>query len=81
MTTFLGMAQIGRELGKSPAAVVRLVRSGQIVAYKVGRTYRVKRLDLDAFLEHARVRPAKHDPALVHHRHAVAERRCARAGL
>jgi excisionase family DNA binding protein len=81
MTPSLGVAQVGRELGKSPAAIIRLIQSDQLPAFRIGRTYRIARLDLDAYLARARVRPTKADPASVHQEHAVAERRCARAGL
>jgi excisionase family DNA binding protein len=82
----LSVAAVGRELGKSPAAVVRLIRSGQLGAYRVGRTYRVSPADFEAYIERARVRltpmRAEHDrQALAHLRHSAAERQCARFGL
>jgi excisionase family DNA binding protein len=83
----LSTAAVGRELDKSPAAVARLILKGQLAAVRVGRTYRVSRADLDAFLERARVRPEdargsdRLHQAIASHRHQAAERRCKEAGL
>jgi excisionase family DNA binding protein len=81
----ISVAAAGREIGKSPASVVRLIHAGEVAAFKVGRTYKIARTDLDAFLERARVRPRlqsdRLDQAVANHRHAAAERRCLRAGI
>jgi excisionase family DNA binding protein len=83
MKHFLSTAAAGRELDKSPNGVIRLIRSGRLVGFKVGRTYKVRRADLDAFLDAARVRPEAPgaDQAVANHRHDSAERRCDAAGL
>lgn len=87
MSRYLSPAQVARPLGKSPAAIVRLIHSGTLPAIKVGRTYHVAESDLEAFLERARVRPRARgrsprlEAAIGNHRHDVATRACERAGL
>jgi excisionase family DNA binding protein len=83
MTHFLSTAAAGRELGKPPNGIIRLIRSGRLTGYKIGRTYKILRSDLDAFLDAARVRPGGPGAgqAVADHRHDAADRRCAAAGL
>jgi excisionase family DNA binding protein len=85
MSAYHSVSQIGRELGKSPPAIIRLIHSGQLPAIRTGRTYRIARSDLVAYLERARVRPRSESErlgqAVADHRHQAAERRCLSAGL
>jgi len=81
---FVSVAQFARTLGKSPNSVVRLIHSGQLVAYRIGRTYRISQRDIDAYLGRVcvyRAEKDREDPLVTRHRHAAAERRCRRAGL
>jgi excisionase family DNA binding protein len=77
----LSTAAVARELGKSPAAVIRLVFAGELSGIKVGRTYRFCRADLDAFIARARVRARALENAEADRRHLAAEWRCMKSGL
>lgn len=80
----LSAAQAGRIINKSPQFIARKILSGELRGYRIGRTYRVSRADLDVFLERARVRPkasAALDRAVTNHEHEAAERRLKAAGL
>lgn len=54
---WLGTREAAEELGISLRTLYRLIDDGAIVAYQIGRNLRIRRSDLDAFLESARVRP------------------------
>jgi excisionase family DNA binding protein len=56
-TDWLGTPKAAEYLGISVRTLYRLMDEGRIPAYEMGRVYRLKRADLDAFLESARVRP------------------------
>ena len=86
MSYDLSCAAVGRLLRKSPAAVARLIHSGDLAAIKTGRTYRVRQADLDAYLDRARVRPRPTGEtsarrAVANHWHETAARRCEAAGI
>ena len=55
--SWMGTPQAAEYLGISVRTLYRLIDQGRIPAYAIGRVYRVKRDDLDAFLESARVEP------------------------
>lgn len=57
MTEWLNLTGVARELGCGVPLVYRAINEGQLTAYKLGRVYRVKRPDLDAYLESVKVRP------------------------
>lgn len=54
---WLGTREAAEELGISLRTLYRLIDDGSIVAYQIGRNLRIRRSDLDAFLESVRVRP------------------------
>ncbi len=51
---YLSLEEIADLLGVNYQLIYRLVRSGDLSAMKLGRVYRVKREDLEAFLERQR---------------------------
>ena len=54
---WLTLAQIADELKLHIETVREWVRTKRLTAYRVGRDYRVKRADLDKFLEERRTKP------------------------
>jgi excisionase family DNA binding protein len=53
---FLSVRDIAELLGLKEDTIQGWIRRKELVAYKVGNTYRVKREDLDKFLEERRTR-------------------------
>lgn len=51
------MRGVAHELGVGVPLVYKAINDGQLVAYKLGRVYRVRRTDLDAYLESVKVKP------------------------
>jgi excisionase family DNA binding protein len=56
-TQWLGTTEAARYLGVVPRTLYRMIDEGQVPAYKMGRVIRVRRADVDAFLESTRVQP------------------------
>jgi excisionase family DNA binding protein len=56
-TQLLTAAEVADELRVSTMTVYRLIRSGELSAVRVGRNYRVRRPDLEAYLQHQIVDP------------------------
>lgn len=56
---WVGTAAASAYLGITPATLGRLVLSGSVVAYQVGRVRRYRVVDLDRFLQRARIRPTR----------------------
>lgn len=54
---WLGTTEAARFLGVVPRTLYRMVDEGQIPAYKMGRVIRIRRSDLEAYLEANRVQP------------------------
>lgn len=54
---WLGTTEAAERLGVVPRTLYRMIDSGEIPAYKMGRVLRVKESDLDAFVESMRVQP------------------------
>jgi len=54
---WLTLQQIADELKLHIETVREWVRTKRLIAYRVGRDYRVKRADLDRFLEERRTTP------------------------
>lgn len=52
---FLTIAEIARMLQLHPSTIWRHIRSGQIKAVKIGRSYRIRRAELNATLAAAEV--------------------------
>ncbi len=53
-TEWLSVEDIAKELNVPVDTVRAWIRSKKLVAYRPGREYRVKRADLDKFLEESR---------------------------
>jgi excisionase family DNA binding protein len=58
---WLTTLETARWLGVTQKTVYRLVNDGKLAAFKLGRVVRIRRTDLDAFLETARVKPGDLD--------------------
>ena len=54
---WLGTTAASHYLGITPRTLYRLIDRGQIPAYALGRVFRVRRTDLDRYLESVRVAP------------------------
>jgi excisionase family DNA binding protein len=61
MTQWLSVEDIAKELNVPPDTVRFWIRSKRLMAYKPGKEYRVKREDLDKFLEESRTMPDEED--------------------
>ena len=53
----LSMAQVGEALGMGKSWTYRRVKSGEIPSVKLGRSMKVKRADLEEYLESRRYQP------------------------
>jgi excisionase family DNA binding protein len=49
------LAEVARRLAISRAAAYRLVKSGQLSGIRIGTSWRVLRVDFDAYLDRMRV--------------------------
>ncbi len=58
MAPFLNLNQVSEILGVEYKTVYRLVRGGDLPAARIGRVYRVKQDDLDAYFEASKQRLA-----------------------
>lgn len=56
---WLGAPGAAQYLGVTLRVVYKLVDRGEIPAYRIGRVFRMRRSDLDAFLERSRVQPGE----------------------
>lgn len=54
---WLSTADAAKALGITPRTLYRFIDQGEIAAYRFGRVIRVKRSDVDAFIEASRVEP------------------------
>ena len=54
---WLGTKEAADHIGVTPRILYRFIDAGDIPAYKLGRVLRVRRNDLDAYLETVRVEP------------------------
>lgn len=59
----LTAAEVAERLRVSTMTVYRLIRGGELPAVRVGRNYRVRRADLEAYLESQVVDPKNLDDA------------------
>ena len=57
MDQLLTVAEVADLLRVSTMTVYRLIRSGELPAVRVGRNYRVRRRDLDSYLQEQVVEP------------------------
>ncbi len=53
----MGVPALAKELGVTLRTMYRILDSGELASYKIGRVIRVKRVDVDAYLERVKVRP------------------------
>ena len=54
---WLSTKAAARRLGITPRTLYRFVNDGDLVAYKFGRVIRLKKGDVDAFIETCRIEP------------------------
>ncbi|MFN2555260.1 MAG: helix-turn-helix domain-containing protein [Nitriliruptorales bacterium] len=57
MSELLTVAEVAGLLRVSTMTVYRLIRTGELPAVRVGRNYRVRRIDLDLYLQEKIVEP------------------------
>ena len=54
-TAWLSVEQIASELGLTEDTIRSYIRTRQLTAYRIGTTYRIKREDIEKFLEKRKV--------------------------
>lgn len=54
LETFLTTEEVLSYLNVTPRTIYRLIRSGELPALRIGRQWRFRRCDLDAWLERQR---------------------------
>lgn len=54
---WMGTQEAARYLGITPRTLYRFINEGGVAAYKMGRVIRLKRADLDAFIDANRIAP------------------------
>ena len=59
----LSISELCQELGMGKSWVYRRLKGGEIPSIKLGRTIKVKRADLDAYLENMRYSPPENVPS------------------
>jgi excisionase family DNA binding protein len=59
----LSITDVCRELGMGKSWVYRRIQSGEIPSVKLGRNIKVRRDDLEGYLETQRYRPTSYEPA------------------
>ena len=57
MPHWMGTQEAARYIGVTPRTLYRFINDGAVPAYKMGRVIRLRRSDLDAFLEANRIAP------------------------
>lgn len=58
---WLSTADAAQSLGITPRTLYRFINQGDLAAYRFGRVIRVKRTDIDAFIESSRIEPGALD--------------------
>lgn len=58
---WLSTADAAKSLGITPRTLYRFINQGDLAAYRFGRVIRVKRTDIDAFIESSRIEPGTLD--------------------
>ena len=58
---WLSTADAAKALGITPRTLYRFINQGDLPAYRFGRVIRVKRVDVDAFIESSRIAPGTLD--------------------
>ena len=54
---WLSTADAAEALGITPRTLYRFIDQGELAAYRFGRVIRVKRADIDAFIDASRIEP------------------------
>ena len=54
---WMSTQEAARRLGITPRTLYRFVDEGALPAYKMGRVFRLKRSDVDEFMEASRIAP------------------------
>lgn len=54
---WLSTKEAARHLGIATATLYRLIDSGELPAYRIGRVIRLKQAEVDTFIEGARIQP------------------------
>ena len=54
---WLSTADAAKALGITPRTLYRFIDKGDLAAYRFGRVIRVKRVDVEAFIEASRIEP------------------------
>ena len=54
---WMSTQEAARRLGITTRTLYRFVDEGQLPAYKMGRVFRLKQSDVDAFIEGSRIEP------------------------
>lgn len=57
MDALLSVREVADALGVHPETIRRLIHDGRLDAIRIGRVLRIRRVELDRFLESQRVRP------------------------
>ncbi len=55
----VSVREVAGRLGVHPETIRRLIHDGRLEGVRVGRLLRVRRTDLDGFLDRQRVRPTR----------------------
>lgn len=54
---WVGVPALAKELGVAMPTMYRLLDSGELPSYKIGRVIRIRRTDVEEFLKRIKVRP------------------------
>lgn len=54
---WLSTADAAKALGITPRTLYRFIDQGELAAYRFGRVIRIKQVDVDTFIEGARIEP------------------------
>ncbi len=71
---WLGAPAAARYLGIYLTTLYRLIEAGDVPAYKIGRVIRLRRVEVDAFIDRSRIRPGELDHLLDGPSHQGADR-------
>ena len=58
---WLSTADAAKALGITPRTLYRFINQGDLAGYRFGRVIRVKRVDVEAFIESSRIEPGSLD--------------------
>lgn len=61
---WLSVQNAANELEVTTRTIYRFINDGKLTAYRIGRVYRIRRTDLDTFLDEATLRPGDLDHLL-----------------